>query len=232
MTVSKTTAALIEMLQQRDAHGLAKYGTTLDRTDLTLRDWLQHQAEELLDGAGYALAAIRAINAGMRVEIIGWIHEDELPKNYPYDAMFPHSRVDGVRLFPVFAPAAAVPASDPAPAAVDAEGAAKRTGLRIEPVLLTGSLAIMLDDFEFVRVNYDYRYTDNRHRRWLAERIEQLIRCGDGEQAGSAQPDVVEAGGCAPPVVAPPPSCPRCHAHTTLACGSAQCPNRNGNASA
>ena len=38
------------------------------------------------------------------VVIIGWTYEDELPENYPYDAMFPHSKVDGVRMFPVFAP--------------------------------------------------------------------------------------------------------------------------------
>lgn len=40
-------------------------------------------------------------------EIVGWIFEDELPKNYPYDAMFVHSKVDVVRMFPVFAPSAA-----------------------------------------------------------------------------------------------------------------------------
>ena len=43
-------------------------------------------------------------NAG-GVAVVGWINEDELPDNYPYDMMFPHSKVDGVRLFPVFAPA-------------------------------------------------------------------------------------------------------------------------------
>lgn len=42
-------------------------------------------------------------------EIVGWICEDELPKNYPYDAMFVHSKVDVVRMFPVFAPSAAQP---------------------------------------------------------------------------------------------------------------------------
>ncbi|MCS3433671.1 hypothetical protein [Klebsiella sp. BIGb0407] len=36
--------------------------------------------------------------------VIAWIYEDELPDNYPYDAMFPHSKVDVVRMFPVFAP--------------------------------------------------------------------------------------------------------------------------------
>ena len=59
--VSNTTAALIDMLRQRDAAGRAKYGTTLDRTDLSQAEWLQHMAEELLDGAGCALAAIRTI---------------------------------------------------------------------------------------------------------------------------------------------------------------------------
>lgn len=57
--VSKTTAALIDLLVKRDQAGRAKYGTTLDRTDLRHGEWLQHMAEELLDGAGYALAAMR-----------------------------------------------------------------------------------------------------------------------------------------------------------------------------
>lgn len=42
-------------------------------------------------------------------KIVGWIFEDELPKNYPYDAMCPHSKVDVVRMFPVFAPSSAQP---------------------------------------------------------------------------------------------------------------------------
>lgn len=39
------------------------------------------------------------------IRIAGWINEDELPENYPYDAIYPYSTADGVRLFPVFAPA-------------------------------------------------------------------------------------------------------------------------------
>jgi hypothetical protein len=39
-----------------------------------------------------------------QTNVVGWIYEDELPEGYPYDAMFPHSKVDGVRMFPVFAP--------------------------------------------------------------------------------------------------------------------------------
>lgn len=37
-------------------------------------------------------------------EPVAWVYEDELPGNYPYDAMFPYSKVDGVRLFPIFGP--------------------------------------------------------------------------------------------------------------------------------
>jgi hypothetical protein len=35
---------------------------------------------------------------------IAWLNEDELPENYPYDEMFPFSKVDIVRLFPVYSP--------------------------------------------------------------------------------------------------------------------------------
>lgn len=59
MTVSNTTQQLIDLLTARDATGMEKYGTTLDRGDLSHAEWLQHMAEELLDAAGYALAAKR-----------------------------------------------------------------------------------------------------------------------------------------------------------------------------
>lgn len=40
-------------LQARSERGINKYGTTLDRTDLTEKDWLQHAYEEALDLALY-----------------------------------------------------------------------------------------------------------------------------------------------------------------------------------
>lgn len=40
-------------LLQRSQLGIAKYGVTLERTDLSLRDWLQHAYEECLDQANY-----------------------------------------------------------------------------------------------------------------------------------------------------------------------------------
>ena len=68
LDVSQTTASLIQQIAARDAHGKAKYGTSLDRTDLTLPAWLQHQAEELMDGAGYALAAKREAESLLRTK--------------------------------------------------------------------------------------------------------------------------------------------------------------------
>ena len=66
--VSDTTFYLMGLLQQRDAKGREKYGTTLDRKDLSLTEWLQHQTEELLDGAGYAQAAKREAERLLRIE--------------------------------------------------------------------------------------------------------------------------------------------------------------------
>ena len=60
--VSDVTQSLIDQLRERDARGLAKYGVTLDRTDLTASEWLQHMIEELLDAAGYAAAIKRELD--------------------------------------------------------------------------------------------------------------------------------------------------------------------------
>lgn len=51
-------------------------------------------------------AAIEALPAAPAVqgEPVAWLYEDELPDNYPYEAMFPYSKVDGVRIFPVYSP--------------------------------------------------------------------------------------------------------------------------------
>jgi len=37
----------------RSAKGLRKYGTTLDREDLTIYDWINHLQEELMDATLY-----------------------------------------------------------------------------------------------------------------------------------------------------------------------------------
>ena len=44
---------LISEFQSREERGFKKYGTTMDRTDLSFNEWLQHFKEELLDGLLY-----------------------------------------------------------------------------------------------------------------------------------------------------------------------------------
>lgn len=45
--------AVIKELDQRSQMGLDKYGTTLDRDDLNVSEWLQHLQEELMDATLY-----------------------------------------------------------------------------------------------------------------------------------------------------------------------------------
>jgi hypothetical protein len=46
-------AAVVQKFLQRSELGQQKYGTTLDRQDLTTLDWIQHAQEELMDGILY-----------------------------------------------------------------------------------------------------------------------------------------------------------------------------------
>jgi hypothetical protein len=47
--MSKILYTIIDDLLAREDKGLKEYGTTMDRTDLTEIDWLQHAYEESLD---------------------------------------------------------------------------------------------------------------------------------------------------------------------------------------
>ena len=51
--MSKLLDQLISEFQSREQRGLRKYGTSMDRTDLSFDEWLQHFKEELLDGLVY-----------------------------------------------------------------------------------------------------------------------------------------------------------------------------------
>jgi hypothetical protein len=50
-------------LHRRSQIGMAKYGVGMDRKDLSLRDWLQHTYEEVLDQANYLKRAIMEIDS-------------------------------------------------------------------------------------------------------------------------------------------------------------------------
>jgi len=47
--MSKILYTIIDDLLAREDKGIKEYGTTMDRTDLTEIDWLQHAYEEALD---------------------------------------------------------------------------------------------------------------------------------------------------------------------------------------
>jgi hypothetical protein len=60
-TPSSITTQIVGDLVRRDEAGQAKYGTSMDRKDLSLADWLQHNYEELLDACQYNRAAFNAV---------------------------------------------------------------------------------------------------------------------------------------------------------------------------
>jgi hypothetical protein len=49
----KIVESVIDQLRTRAEKGKEKYGTTMERDDLTLMQWLQHLQEELMDAAVY-----------------------------------------------------------------------------------------------------------------------------------------------------------------------------------
>lgn len=75
------------------------------RSEVTLKLTLQPQPEH---GLTFPLFT----HAMPKSEPLAWIYEDELPSNYPYNEMFEHSKVDGVRMFPVYAPSTPQPSTD------------------------------------------------------------------------------------------------------------------------
>jgi len=56
--MDKVVESVREDLLQRSQLGFKKYGVTLERKDLSLKNWLQHAYEECLDQANYLKRAI------------------------------------------------------------------------------------------------------------------------------------------------------------------------------
>ena len=59
--ISDTETLVIADIKRRQELGVKKYGTTLAYNPLTLEQWLNHQYEELLDGALYCKRAIQEV---------------------------------------------------------------------------------------------------------------------------------------------------------------------------
>ena len=55
---SNTLESVISDIRKREEKGLKEYGTTVDRKDLTLKDWLKEAYEEALDLAVYLRRAM------------------------------------------------------------------------------------------------------------------------------------------------------------------------------
>jgi hypothetical protein len=51
--VDSIVQSVINKFIDRATFGKKKYGTDLDRTDLSTTDWIQHAQEELMDGILY-----------------------------------------------------------------------------------------------------------------------------------------------------------------------------------
>lgn len=54
--------SVVEKFQKRSVLGFSKYGTTLDRTDLNVLDWVNHAQEELMDAVLYLEKLRKVLN--------------------------------------------------------------------------------------------------------------------------------------------------------------------------
>jgi hypothetical protein len=62
MMMSSIEEKVIAEIRQRAKKGEAKYGTTMDRDDLSFVEWVQHLKEELMDAVVYAQKIIDALD--------------------------------------------------------------------------------------------------------------------------------------------------------------------------
>lgn len=76
-----TTDTLIAMIRERHAAGLAKYGVTVDRKDLTPEQWLQHSIEERIDDLKYMMR-LREEIAALRQSRDEWRNCADMLRRY------------------------------------------------------------------------------------------------------------------------------------------------------
>jgi hypothetical protein len=62
MNVDGNVAGVMFQLARRADAGFAKYGTTTERTDISLTGWLQHLQEELMDASVYVERIKKELN--------------------------------------------------------------------------------------------------------------------------------------------------------------------------
>ena len=62
--MSKIEEQVSKKLLDRADKGFKKYGTTMERTDLNLRDWLVHLQEEMMDATVYIEKLLEVVDNG------------------------------------------------------------------------------------------------------------------------------------------------------------------------
>ncbi len=88
MSRSKLLQTVMNDLDARERVGKAKYGTTMDREDLTHKQWLQHAMEENADALLYLKKSIATIDdAEHRIQ-------REIDKLMPFIAKGPAPRMN------------------------------------------------------------------------------------------------------------------------------------------
>lgn len=65
--MSNLLEQLISEFQSREERGFKKYGTTMDRTDLSLSEWVQHALEEAMDLSLYLIKIKQQLNDTQRL---------------------------------------------------------------------------------------------------------------------------------------------------------------------
>ena len=65
--MSKLLKELVSEFEAREQRGFQKYGTTMDRQDLSLQEWMQHFKEEIMDGLLYLHKLQTLINDTQRL---------------------------------------------------------------------------------------------------------------------------------------------------------------------
>ena len=81
MKIDRIVLNVIKKFEKRADDGLKKYGVTLERTDLSTLDWINHAQDELMDGILYLERLKVDIENIEREKIINKLKQQEQNEN-------------------------------------------------------------------------------------------------------------------------------------------------------
>ena len=76
MKLDSVNEEVIELIKANAARGLSEYGKTMDRTDLSLEEWLIHLRSELLDATVYVTKILQELE-DIKALFNGQLKDDE-----------------------------------------------------------------------------------------------------------------------------------------------------------